>query len=543
MNRFTIKSRLYFLVCLMLIGCIGISVIGIKALSQTIESFNSVYLDRIVPLKDLKLISDKFAVDIVGASNKALIGTISFHQAELDLKEADSQIDVMWPAYLKKQATPLEISLNNALNSSIEGIQKPLERLKVILNRGDTESLSNFLKNDMYKFIDPITQQLSDLAQLHLDESKREYERSLDLYQTARALLVGFILLMVIGGAVFAHLMLKSILNPLATLKLAAARVAAGDFTEQMVIHGQNEIAEVQGSLKSMQNTLKDTMISIHSSATQLASAAEELHAVSDSTASGIHIQNEEMQMAATAVTEMSAAIDEVAGNATRTSTASSNAKQYVDEGQKKVISTRDTIDHLSHRLEQTTIAVFRLADEVTNIGKVSDVIGSIAEQTNLLALNAAIEAARAGEAGRGFAVVADEVRNLAQRTQTSTQEIDRMITAVQNATEESVNEMQQSRELAGKSLEMASDADCALTQIFERITEIDSMNIVIASATEEQAAVAREADRNLLEIKSITESSANGVEETSVASEELARMAMSLNSIVDRFKLYSDYP
>ncbi|WP_371857700.1 methyl-accepting chemotaxis protein [Pseudomonas sp. R41(2017)] len=244
------------------------------------------------------------------------------------------------------------------------------------------------------------------------------------------------------------------------------------------------------------------------------------------------------MQLAATAVTEMSAAVDEVSDNASRTSNASSYAKELADEGKGQVVSTRQTIDKLTDQLEQTTNTVFRLAEEVSNIGKVSDVIGSIAEQTNLLALNAAIEAARAGEAGRGFSVVADEVRNLASRTQSSTQEIERMIVGIKNVTQEGVEEMQQSGEFAACSQKMVGEADLALTQILERITEINEMNIVIASAAEEQAAVAREADRNLIAIRDISEESSSGVEQTAIASEQLARLAISLNELISRFKI-----
>jgi len=202
------------------------------------------------------------------------------------------------------------------------------------------------------------------------------------------------------------------------------------------------------------------------------------------------------------------------------------------------VTATRQTIDQLSDKLQQTAGTVTRLAEEAASIGQVVDVIRAIADQTNLLALNAAIEAARAGEAGRGFAVVADEVRNLAQRTQSSTQEIERMIGAIQSATEQSVRDMQQSSEFASRSQTMAGEADQALGLIAERVGQINEMNLVIASAAEEQAQVAREVDRNLVAIRDISEQSATGAQQTSVASDELARLATQLNRLVGRFRL-----
>ena len=272
--------------------------------------------------------------------------------------------------------------------------------------------------------------------------------------------------------------------------------------------------------------------------AQQVAAAAEEMHAITEQTSQGIHRQNGEIQMAATAVNEMSAAVEEVARNANHTSDASREAEQSAETGRRQVSVTRDTIVQLTGKLEGTSQVISRLAQEALSIGQVLEVIRTIAEQTNLLALNAAIEAARAGDQGRGFAVVADEVRALAQRTQSSTQEIERMIGAIQNASQESVGAMQQSSEFASRSQALASEADQALQQIAERVGQINEMNLVIASAAEEQAQVAREVDRNLVAIRDIAEQSADGASQTSSASDELARLATDLNGMVQRFRL-----
>ena len=197
-----------------------------------------------------------------------------------------------------------------------------------------------------------------------------------------------------------------------------------------------------------------------------------------------------------------------------------------------------DMVVTLTGKLDNTSTTISRLAEEAIGIGKVLEVIRTIAEQTNLLALNAAIEAARAGDQGRGFAVVADEVRALAQRTQSSTQEIERMISAIQSASQESVSAMQQSSEFAGRSQQLASEADEALALIAQRISQINEMNLVIASAAEQQAQVAREVDRNLVAIRDISEQSSSGAQQTSAASDQLARLATQLNQMVGRFRL-----
>ncbi|MGY4533486.1 methyl-accepting chemotaxis protein [Pseudomonas sp. TE3786] len=335
-----------------------------------------------------------------------------------------------------------------------------------------------------------------------------------------------------------AVLLSRSITRPLAALAASAERIASGDLGQPVQADGADEVTQVQRSLGDMQGTLRDTLMNIQNSATQLASAAEELHAVTDDSSRGITRQNDEIQMAATAVTEMSAAVDEVARNANHTSDSSREAQETAQAGREQVSTTRSTIEQLTERLNITSTTIATLADEAIAIGRVLEVIRTIAEQTNLLALNAAIEAARAGDQGRGFAVVADEVRALAQRTQTSTQEIERMISAIQTASQQSVDAMAQSSEYASRSQIMASQADSALVLIAERVNQINEMNLVIASAAEEQASVAREVDRNLVAIRDIAEQNATGAHETSVASDQLAKLASDLNGMVQRFRL-----
>ncbi len=287
-----------------------------------------------------------------------------------------------------------------------------------------------------------------------------------------------------------------------------------------------------------MQKQLRETIQGIASSSTQLASAAEELNAVTEDATRGLQRQNDEIQQAATAVNEMSVAVDEVAGNAVNTSEQSKMTATIAAEGQSQVASTVTSIDKLTGTITSTATEVQDLADKAQNISRVLDVIRAIAEQTNLLALNAAIEAARAGEQGRGFAVVADEVRALAHRTQQSTSEIEEMIGTIQQGTEKAVAAMQISKTMASSTLEQADAAGQALSRITAAITEINERNLVIASASEEQASVAREVDRNLVNIRDLSTQSAAGAEQTSSSSRELSRLAVELNDLVKRFRV-----
>ncbi|WP_404943305.1 methyl-accepting chemotaxis protein [Pseudomonas sp. FW507-12TSA] len=287
-----------------------------------------------------------------------------------------------------------------------------------------------------------------------------------------------------------------------------------------------------------MQENLRTTLQRISGSATQLASAAEELNSVTEESARGLTQQNNEIEQAATAVNEMTSAVEEVARNAASTCEASKNATASAGDGRDLVQETLAAIERMSGDVQDTASLIGDLANESRDIGKVLDVIRGLADQTNLLALNAAIEAARAGEAGRGFAVVADEVRALAHRTQQSTSEIERMIGSIQNGTEQAVDSMRNSTERAESTLNIARGAGLSLDTINSAIIQINERNLVIASAAEEQAQVAREVDCNLVNIRDLSVQSATGAHQTSAASNELASLAVDLNGLVARFRL-----
>jgi methyl-accepting chemotaxis protein len=340
-----------------------------------------------------------------------------------------------------------------------------------------------------------------------------------------------------IAAILLGLLITRSITRPLGGALRSATQVAEGDLSQTIDTGGKDEIGTLLTALGTMQGNLKSTVRNIAEAADQLASASEELNAVTEESSRGLSRQNDEIQQAATAVNEMTAAVEEVARNATSTSQATQEASLSAEQGRDQVRNAVDSVSSMADEITRSTEKVEVLATRVNEITTVLEVIQAIAEQTNLLALNAAIEAARAGEQGRGFAVVADEVRALAHRTQASTADIESMMQAVRTGAEEAVVAMGKSKTLALTTRAQAVEAGFALDRITEGVSLINEKNLVIASAAEQQAQVAREVDRNLTNIQDLSTQTATGAHQTSASSLELSRLATSFGVLVSKFK------
>lgn len=395
---------------------------------------------------------------------------------------------------------------------------------------------------DLLQQINPITAEITEdlleLTRINQQAATDARSASVSAYASARIIVIVLIILAVAIAIIIALVISRGINAPLEQAVASARQIAEGDLTQRINKDGDDELTRLAEALQQMQQKLRDAIGHIASSASQLASAAEELNAVTDESARAIQQQNDEVQQAATAITEMSSAVDEVAATAMQTSDASAQSANLAKDGSHKVTQTRAVIGKMNTEVQQSVTVINVLAEKVSSINQVLEVIRSVAEQTNLLALNAAIEAARAGDAGRGFAVVADEVRSLAHRTQTSTGEIEQMIQQVQGSVREAVGAMGLISQNAGDAQNVAEEAAAALSRIAENITSISDQNHVIASAAEEQSKVAREIDRNIITISDLANQTSAGSQQTSASATELSRLAIQLNELVNRFKV-----
>lgn len=368
----------------------------------------------------------------------------------------------------------------------------------------------------------------------------REQE-ALTLYSDARRNMLGLFVLCLALVTAAGWAVVRSVTRPLGgepdQAAQALSRIAEGDLTMSVAVDRSAE-GSVMRNMHLMQQNLNQMVRQIADSVDRVASSSEELSAVSSQTSSSLQLQGLEIEQAATAVNEMTAAVDEVARNAVSTSEASRVSEQTALRGRAQVQETVASINTLATGVTETSGRIQQLAGRVQDISTVLEVIRSIADQTNLLALNAAIEAARAGDAGRGFAVVADEVRALAHRTQDSTQEIEQMIGNIRQDTDHAVTAMLSNSQLVQATLEVAQRSGEALEEITRSISQINDRNLMIASATEEQALVAREVDRNLVGIRGLSDQVLLGARHTDTAGQELAQMAGALHQTVARFKV-----
>ncbi|KRP82971.1 methyl-accepting chemotaxis protein [Pseudomonas lactis] len=459
------------------------------------------------------------------------------------LQEAETRIGVLadkvktaQAKYATLPAGPEEAALYKTFGVTLDNYLKAQAEMVALSKQGKVDEMRALINSRIKEGTDQMGEQLNKLIAINAADAK---QADVDAGQSYEGAITGVVAVSIVAAlltVLLAWLLTRSIVTPLRKAVEVAETIAAGNLSKTIEDDGKDEPARLLSALSTMQASLRQTIQHIAGSATQLASAAEELSAVTEEASRGLQQQNNEIDQAATAVNEMTAAVEEVARNAVSTSEASGQSNQAAREGRDRVMETVGAIQTMTQDVQNTSAMIEGLAAQGRDIGKVLDVIRAIAEQTNLLALNAAIEAARAGEAGRGFAVVADEVRALAHRTAQSTQEIEKMVAGIQNGTGEAVQSMQQSNQRSQTTLEMARAAGASLEQITASISLINERNLVIASASEEQAQVSREVDRNLVNIRDLATQSAAGANQTSAASHELSRLAVDLNGMVARF-------
>ena len=533
----TLRATLAFGLVAFLLACIGLfSLTQMARMDTAADDISENWMPSLSALKEVNqaiLRQRIFMLRTLVLTDKAALAN---NIANIDeLKSRVEKMNVEYERYITGAA---EQTLFDDFKRAYAVYQNDQQTVLGYADQGRLDDARNYLNVTLLTNADALMKTLIALGDFNNNGAKAATVGANETYDSARLAVIAAIIVASLASILLAWLLIRSIVVPLAEAVRVTEVVAAGDLTKTIDVQGKDEPARLLESMKAMQVSLRKTIQSISDSSNQLASAAEELNVATEDSSRGLAQQNGEIEQAATAVNQMTAAVDEVARNAVTTAEASKQSERSGREGQQQVARTVQSINDLAEGVTVTAGQVGELADKVRDISKVLDVIRAIAEQTNLLALNAAIEAARAGDAGRGFAVVADEVRALAHRTQQSTQEIEEMIGGIQQGTDRAVQAMQRSNDQARSTLVVAEAAGEALNQIAAAIATISERNLLVASASEEQAQVAREVDRNLVNIRDLSMQTSAGANQTSAASQELAQLAVGLRTLVTRFSV-----
>ncbi|AVX24515.1 methyl-accepting chemotaxis protein [Pseudomonas syringae pv. atrofaciens] len=458
--------------------------------------------------------------------------------SKINVEQLRNEVEKGFSEYLARVQSGTEhdsiVALQDAYKAFMPGLQDQIALIEQ--NRLDE---ARMLANTMLSLQgDLMDMQVQLLRELNKQSASAAVEAAGASYEQTRIIALSAIGLVLALTLLLAWRLSVSIIHPVRQALHIASTIADGDLSEHPIPDGKDETAQLLITLGRMRTNLHSTIDQIYAAATQLSQSVQEMGSIAEASALNLQLQNTEIEQAAVAVNQMSQAAIEVAGNASNTVTESKASTQAAAQGQDKLSATILSIKELTENVLDSSHQAEGLAERTQSISSILDVIRAIANQTNLLALNAAIEAARAGEAGRGFAVVADEVRSLAQRTSASTAEIEGLISGVQQSTQQTASSLRHTATQANLTMEQAASTGEALQVIIHSTATINDRNLLIASAAEQQAQVATEVDRNLSSIRELSSQTASGAQQTTVASNALSMLANDLNLMVQRFVL-----
>jgi methyl-accepting chemotaxis protein len=549
-NNLLVSSRLIILTSLMVIFMVVIGMIGLRATSTAVSSLETVYTDRTVPLADLSKVARLFNANIDQVL-RALQHNPSYEVAKLHdhptsehvkrIEANKAEIDKTWEKYMATSLTPEEKQLaENFVQKRKAFLDETLLPTMQALKNDDfsLDTTSRFLKGSRTNLKD-MSEALQALTDLQIRVAKEEFDQAKTSYTTARAISIGAIVGGVALGLFLAWWIIRSITGPLNQMCIAIREVEKnGDFTRRILVNSEDEVGQTAKSFNELTATLQQTLGQVLDSVAKVSDAAQTLSAASGQVATSSSSQSEATSSMAAAVEEMTVSINHVSDSAREAVEISRKSGKLSTEGGEIISKATSEMSKIEETVRHTAQAIEELGQQSNQISSIVQVIKDVADQTNLLALNAAIEAARAGEQGRGFAVVADEVRKLAERTTKATEEITQMIAAMQHSAHAAVSTMETAVDQVSGGVALANQAGSAIVQIRDGAEQVVGVVNDISSALTEQSSASNDIAAQVEKVAQMTEENSAAAAETSSAANNLQGLANTMQIAVNRFKI-----
>ena len=534
-----IATKLYFLVSLLLVLSAIIGGMGLYGMKVAVGGLGTVYNDRVVPLRDLKDIADAYAVNIVDATHKVRNHGMSPQDGLAGVEQAEKLIAERWKAYLGTVLVEEETKLVAEIEPRMKAADAAVSKLKTLLRESRMDEIATFSAKELYPAIDPVSESFSKLVTVQLDVAKREYDLGIDAYAFTHNMTIVFIMLGILAGFGAAIWVIRSSVQaPLKQTQEIAREIAGGNLTVAIPDNRSDEMGVLLKSLQEMRDGLRKMVSDLKINAEGVNSAAIQLSASSIQISSATAHQSEAASSMAAAIEEMTVSINYVSDSAREAHNITADTGEQSQMGNRILQNTVAEMQLISQTVDEAAHAIQAMGDSSQKIFSIVQVIKDVAEQTNLLALNAAIEAARAGEQGRGFAVVADEVRKLAERTAQATTEIGGMIAEVQTSAQAAVGIMKQAVTRVEGGVGLAQKAGESMIGISNSAQRVVSAVNDISNALKEQSVASNDIASNVEKIAQMSEENSAATRESAATAHNLEQLAANTSKAVAMFRV-----